>query len=144
MKIELLGDEEARQVFATLVPKVQELALAKLAQAVYEDVETSVKKHTGLTKKLFQSLRKQRVGDAWYIYHDQNFAPYAKYVLLGTQPHIIKPKNVSALRWPSGPGFMFAKFVRHPGYKGDPYMLNAIKRAPSKFEAIVKSLQNSV
>ncbi len=47
---------------------------------------------------------------------------YALFVEKGTKPHIIKPKKKKALRWVGGSGFIFAKEVHHPGYKGDPFL----------------------
>jgi len=47
------------------------------------------------------------------------------FVEKGTKPHIIKPKKKKSLRWVGGSGFVFAKEVHHPGYKGDPFLRNS-------------------
>ncbi len=60
---------------------------------------------------------------------DLNKAHYAYYVTFGFKPFTIKPKNKKALRWVSGNGFKFAKFVNHPGYKGSPILEPALKVA---------------
>ena len=36
----------------------------------------------------------------------------------GTKPHIITPKNKKSLHWQEGTKDVFAKKVRHPGFKG--------------------------
>lgn len=42
-------------------------------------------------------------------------APYAKYVIDGTSPHRIEPRNATILHWVSGNEDHFAKRVDHPG-----------------------------
>lgn len=69
-------------------------------------------------------------------------ANYAAYVEFGTKPHIIRPKNRKALRWPlsrrlsgrarSGSGFAFAAIVHHPGTKPHPFLIAGAKAALAK------------
>jgi hypothetical protein len=69
-------------------------------------------------------------------------ASYALYVHEGTKAHDIRPKNRKALRFPadggsstlsgrvrSGGKVRFAKRVRHPGTKANPFMLRGAKKA---------------
>ena len=68
-------------------------------------------------------------------------AHYAAYVERGTRPHIIRPKNKKVLRWAAdGSGRLtgavraggqarFAKRVRHPGTKAQPYMVPGARKA---------------
>ena len=74
-------------------------------------------------------------------------AGYAAFVELGTRPHIIRPRNRQALRFPaagakvtlagrvrSGQGngaYAFAKVVHHPGTKPYPFLLPGAKKAAS-------------
>lgn len=44
--------------------------------------------------------------------------PYASFVELGTNPHIIRPVNASALHFFVGGEEVFAKEVMHPGFPG--------------------------
>ena len=53
---------------------------------------------------------------------------------LYTKPHIIKPRNRKFLRWVAGNNFIFAKKVKHPGYKGDPFFELAVRDEVPKFE----------
>ncbi|WP_333873065.1 HK97 gp10 family phage protein [Methylobacter sp.] len=50
-------------------------------------------------------------------------ADYAMYVEDGTQPHVIRPKDRKALRFPvgGGAGFGFARVINHPGSKAHPF-----------------------
>jgi len=48
----------------------------------------------------------------------------------GTAPHVIRPRNVTFLRFPTSPGgatFVFAKQVNHPGTKPNPYLVDAAR-----------------
>jgi hypothetical protein len=74
--------------------------------------------------------------------HDGQRAPHAEFVLFGTRPHIIRPKDKKALRWVSGNGFVFARVVNHPGYLGDNYLetaaTDAIKAMPGIVDQAIK------
>lgn len=69
---------------------------------------------------------------------------------VGTRPHIIRPRNGKTLRFPSKGtpvtlsgrvrsgsaakrgAFAFARFVRHPGTKAQPFLIPAAKAAAAK------------
>ncbi|NPA63951.1 MAG: hypothetical protein GXO16_03145 [Epsilonproteobacteria bacterium] len=61
---------------------------------------------------------------------------YAWFVHEGTSPHFIHPKFKKALRWTKDMDvkseFAFAKAVRHPGYKGDPFLARALEKGSSE------------
>lgn len=55
--------------------------------------------------------------------------PAGRYVLEGTRAHIIRPRRRKALRFTARSGdLVFAKLVRHPGYRGDNFLLEALRR----------------
>lgn len=68
-------------------------------------------------------------------------ADYAAYVELGTKPHDIRPRNAKVLAFPaagqatlsgrtrSSGRVIFAKRVRHPGTRAQPFMVPGAKRA---------------
>ena len=69
-------------------------------------------------------------------------ASYAAYVERGTKPHIIKPRVKKVLRFPasggdarlsgsvrSGGNVRFARRVKHPGTKAQPFMLPGARKA---------------
>lgn len=140
LNINLTGTESVFAKFKALDDALKSKVVTRLAEAVYDDVEQAVDKHTK-TGTLFQSLRLKKVSDGYEIYHDLQRAPHALFVHWGTKPHVIKPKDKKSLRWPSGNGFVFAKFVKHPGYKGDPYMDRAATNAPRHFEQIIRDMR---
>jgi hypothetical protein len=57
----------------------------------------------------------------------RNTAPYAKYVHDGTQPHVIEGNPLLVFRWVERGGVIFrGPSVNHPGYRGDPFLRNAM------------------
>lgn len=143
LKIELTGAEAVRQQFQALAPKVQASALARLAQKVYADVRDGADRHT-ISGKLFASVKLRKVNaNEYFVGHDLQIAPHAAFVVLGTRPHKIRPREKRALRWPVGGGFRFARVVNHPGYKGDNYLQDASNQAPRHFAAIIQELSRS-
>lgn len=54
---------------------------------------------------------------------------YAKFVEFGTPPHIIKPKDKKALKFKvkRGGKNIFAKKVKHPGTRPNPFIRNTIQ-----------------
>ena len=64
------------------------------------------------------------------------------YLHQGTKRHLIRPKQKLALRWTAGGQFVFAKRVRHPGTKKDPFIFKAAahekRKVLSRFERAVR------
>lgn len=54
-------------------------------------------------------------------------APQAKWVLGGTRPHEIRPRNAKALYWVDRGGSHFARLVHHPGTKPNPFVRRAVR-----------------
>lgn len=84
---------------------------------------------------LRQSIKAVPKGNTIHI----SMVDYAFYVEFGTPPHIIRPKNKKALHWKSGGKDIFAKIVRHPGTRPQPFIRNTLR---TKFGQIIK--QNAV
>lgn len=115
-------------------------ALDRTVVEVEDYVEAEAAKHNR-TGKLVASIYKRRLGPlAWEVGHDPRVARHALFVHWGTRPHDIRPKRKKALRWPAGAGFAFARKVRHPGYKGDPWLVRAAAQAPAIFARHVRAL----
>lgn len=145
IELNIEGIEDLRNTFARLVPETQAKVLKGLAQVSFDTAQSQVDTHTK-TGALFDSLRLRSDGEGgWIIGHDQRRAPYAPFVHWGSPPHIIRPREKKALRWPSGQGgktgFAFAKWVHHPGYKGDPWLITAADEAVRQFDAIVRHME---
>lgn len=60
---------------------------------------------------------------------------YAKWVEFGSLPHIIEPKDKKALKFKKGKKDVFAKKVRHPGNRPNPWIRNTIR---NKLATIIK------
>lgn len=131
------GSDELRAKLQRLGQQLARQAAAAAVEDVEQYVSDEAGKHTkpGGTGALFRSVYAKPVGDdAWEIGHDLRAARHALFVHWGTKPHIIRPKDKKRLRWPGPGGFIFAREVRHPGYKGDPWLVRAAAMAPKIFE----------
>lgn len=62
--------------------------------------------------------------------------PYAGFVIEGTSPHPIYPKNVKALHWDD----VFALHVNHPGTQPNPFPQRAIDRLLPEMTASLADL----
>ena len=54
-------------------------------------------------------------------YYDEGIAPHGDYVLLGTKPHMIKPKDKKALHW-GGKDGPYSRGHMHPGTKANDFL----------------------
>jgi hypothetical protein len=109
-------------------------------QTAFNEAKRRIKSHEK-TGRLTSSLEWENIPTGVKIYNDRQSAFYAIFVHDGTRPHLI-PKHPmpnpitgkKALRWVGKNGLpAFARQVRHPGYKGDPWMQFAMDKA---FEAM--------
>lgn len=145
IQLNIDGLDAVRQQFARLVPQTQQQVLNGLAKVAFDSAQRQADTHTQ-TGALARSLFLKPQGEsAWVIGHDLQHAPHALFVHWGTRPHVIRPKDRKALRWASGQGrgtqFLFARFVNHPGYKGDAWLVKAADDAVKQFAAIVNRVQ---
>ena len=53
--------------------------------------------------------------------------PATIWVHNGTRPHLIRPRRARALRFVVDGQVVFAKVVRHPGWRGDPFLTKALR-----------------
>ena len=133
--IRIDGEERIRQRLRQLVPELQAEATRAGAQAAFDSAQRGADAHTK-TGAMARSLKMRPIRSGYEVYHDLQMAPHAVFVHWGTRPHVIKPKNKQALRWPAGGAFAFAKVVNHPGYRGDAWMLRARRDAERAIIAI--------
>lgn len=70
---------------------------------------------------------------------------YGVYLHQGTNPHVIESRRKKALRWTDGGKFVFARRVKHPGTKKDPYIYEALDAEEpvivSRFEALAERMK---
>jgi len=124
----LVNIDAIRRSLQRLVPDLHADVTRETAQEAFDAALAGADRHTK-TGALKRSLKLRKLmftgGERYEIYHDLKAAPHALFVHWGTKPHLIRPKNRKALRWEGPNGFIFARIVHHPGYKGDPYLENA-------------------
>jgi hypothetical protein len=137
IKITLPGLSEARGTLPELPKAIERIVIARMSEIVFDEVERGAARHSK-TGALMRSIFNQPHGvGGRAVGHDLQLAPHAKWLNLGTRAHDIRPKDKKALRWVSGNGFVFSKFVRHPGYIGDAYVINAATIALREFSRVV-------
>lgn len=145
--IEVNGANEISAKLLALPEAIRQQAVNGLAQVAHDSARAGADRHTK-NGALIRSLKISPFADGWEIYHDLQVAPHALFVHWGTRKHPIpkpgKPMRKKALRWPTSDGFAFAKHVNHPGYKGDPWLVQAGEEAIAAFDHIVSRLQGTL
>lgn len=134
--IKFEGLSEASGTLRRLPAALEKKTILRLSQVAYDEAQRGAGRHNK-TGALFQSLFNRAIPNGREVGHDPQRAPHAIFVLLGTRPHVIRPKNKKALRWASGGRFFFAGKVNHPGYRGDAYLINAATLAVREFSKIL-------
>jgi hypothetical protein len=138
INIQASGIEKVRAMLQRIGTESSTQALAQTVVQVEDYVRAEAGKHQK-TGALNSSIFKHRNADgSWDVGHDLKRAPHALFVVWGTKPHLIRPKNKKMLRWASGGAFHFAKVVHHPGNKPDNWVARAATLAPQMFEQHVR------
>lgn len=132
---------EVRGEIVALPEKVQRRTLLEMSQVAFDKMQAGAARHS---KKgdLFASLYNRAIPGGREVGHDPERAPHAPFVVFGARPHQIRPKDKKALRWVSGNGFVFAKVVNHPGYRGDDYRTAAADESVRQMAAIASRALN--
>ena len=138
LQVHLTGHQAVRDQLLRIGAQPAQ-ALAQTIEELEEFVEAEAGKHSK-TGALVRSIYKRRITDGWELGHNLQVAPHALFVHWGARPHIIRPKNKRAMRWPGGGQFRFAKEVHHPGNKPDPWLARAAALAPSIFARHIQTL----
>lgn len=69
---------------------------------------------------------------------------YGRFVRVGTRPHTIRPVRAQALRFEINGRIVFAKRVRHPGTRPNPYARETLRRAEPRIRQVVEEMGRSV
>lgn len=76
---------------------------------------------------------------------NEGVAGYGPCVHEGSRAHVIRPRNKQVLRWPGKGGFVFSKISHHPGYKGDPFLYDALDDNLAEIDKIFdEEIENAV
>jgi hypothetical protein len=131
-----------KKIIPKFVPHFKQ-AVQDMQQDVRLDAPVSHKSQKRKTQRggwLARNTKKKFLGKLTAeVFTDESLVPYAKYVYLGTRPHDIVPRNKKALAWFGTSGSLnFAKLVKHPGTKANPYIRKSVERHQAKF---TKALQ---
>lgn len=141
--IRIEGAKLAATRIAGIPKRLAHAVVLEMSQIIYDRAQEGASRHRGETNRLFGSLVNRPVQNGREVGHDKQHAPHAKFVLFGTGPHIIRARNRKALRWAGPRGYIFAKWVRHPGYRGDNYLYDAAKEAIRRMpEIVAKHMEN--
>lgn len=62
----------------------------------------------------------------------------ARWVHDGTRPHTIEPRTQRALFWPGAAHPV--RRVRHPGYKGNPFLANALSASQERVRQVIATV----
>jgi hypothetical protein len=138
-KIEIEGLNELIATISDIPKDLEPRVIEKLSQVAFDYADTAADSHSK-SGNLVKSLYNRDIANGREVGHDPQVAPYAAFVVFGTAPHTIQPRDRKALRWVAGNDFVFAKFVNHPGYAGDNYMQRAADEAIGQFESIVDAV----
>jgi hypothetical protein len=134
--VQITGAQTLLNDLRQLPERMESSVIRQMSQIAYDSAQAGAGRHSK-TGALFRSLYNRSIPKGREVGHDPQMAPHALFVNFGTKPHKIHPKNKKALRWAGGGAFHFAKFVSHPGYRGDNYMQAAADAAVVQFAAIV-------
>ena len=143
ISIRLDGTAEVFDVFERLDSQLADRAVRRLAQKAFDDTQLAADRHTQ-SGAMARSVFIRPISDGFEVGNDLQVAPHAWFVHWGAQPHVIRPSTKKALRWPAGGAFVFAKFANHPGYEGDPYLVDFARDAPRHLNDIINQLQRNL
>ncbi len=101
------------------IEELLEKALSGIARRMQNELSLTCPVDTG---RLRSSIKVRSTKKGLIVW----MADYGKFVEFGTPPHVIKPTEKKALKFKSGGKVIFAKQVKHPGSRPNPFVRNAI------------------
>jgi hypothetical protein len=123
------GDFEANgSGMGSEVGAILQTRMRQIIRLVAADARTNAPVDTG---RMAQAIKEDPIlalGPFRDIGGVTSHAPYSRFVHQGTRPHVIRPRNAAALRFPVGSRTVFAMSVNHPGTRPRPFLTNAVAR----------------
>ncbi len=148
MKISIQHLDETLHLLEEMDEERAQEAIDAVSEALFENVKFYARPHfrkgqleKNIYKKVGHLEAEVGVDDAnMMVSWKGKRINYVAFVLFGTRPHIIEPKRKKALRFsPKNlDEFVFAKRVRHPGYRGDDFLHTALQKTMENLEKIIK------
>ena len=147
MSIEVLGVSEVVSSLHRLGEEYPRRFIREATQELHGFAVKRASEHskTGLMERSISLSVHNLVGKVFIENNPQMLRDgvnYGIFVHFGTRPHSILPKNKKALRWADNGVFHFAKRVSHPGYKGDPFLYDALKDTEKIIEKIARGVRD--
>lgn len=130
----------AREVFEKRLRQAVKASAREVQEYAQEN-----HRFTSKTGELERAIDVRQVSDfTAEVYIDSNVANYGPFVHNGTKAHIIRPKVKKALRWvpQGGNAFIFARRVRHPGTRSDPFLYKALEAKQEAIKGIFSKAVN--
>lgn len=129
LKVRVEGVDRFKRMLARLPARLGEVVEA-LANLVWRRARAYAPVRTGYLRS---SLRVSGISVV-------SEAPYSGYLEFGTRPHMIFPRRAKALRFEVGGRTVFARYVRHPGFRGRLYMRRALEDGLRRLGEIARRL----
>jgi HK97 gp10 family phage protein len=120
--IEVKGLKELKRTLERIPEQVRSV-LEDLTRETYEKAVQYAPERTGFLRR---NIRMSVEGLTGRVISQ---APYSAYVEFGTRPHMIFPRRARALRFEVGGRTVFARYVHHPGTRGQFFMRRALQDA---------------
>ena len=146
MVITYHGVEQTFNRIAEFSEERQRRAIREVTNDVFENLKLFARPHHQ-TGTLEGNLRHRISGNVGVVWIDNDNmmvnwnggrVNYVNFVLFGTRPHTIRPKTKKSLRWSGLHGFVFAKRVHHPGYRGDDFLHKAVETTFRNLDTILR------
>ncbi|MEM2922519.1 MAG: hypothetical protein QXF26_09425 [Candidatus Bathyarchaeia archaeon] len=134
MEVEIRGLEELRKTLSRISETFKKDLIEESINVIWEKAREYAPVRTGFLSE--HIVKEVEVGRGRVI----SQAPYSAYVEFGTRPHIIRPRRARALRFEIGGEVIFARYVRHPGARGQFYMRRALEDAMERLGEIVSRI----
>lgn len=103
------------------LPERLEQERKKLAEIVLKAVKSQSPVKTGALKTSLKWTPMGKIDVLWGL-------EYGRYIITGTRPHVIEPKNAKALRFEINGQIVFAKRVNHPGTKANDFRKKGLEK----------------
>ena len=151
MSITISGLQEIQNTLKHIDEHLYPIVLRDVTKDAFANVKNRAKKHydTGNMEDNISFRVRKKYGEVFIedagmmVAHKGKSINYASFVLYGTRPHKIVPKEKKSLRFSNINAFVFAKLIKHPGYKGDNFLYDGVQDTFKKLDKIINKVVNN-
>ena len=148
MSVKLFGLKDIQNTLKHIDENLHPIILVDATEDAFANVKRRAHKHydTGNMEDNISFRVRKEYGEVFIedngmmVEHKGKNINYASFVLFGTRKHIIKPKEKKTLRFSSVGAFVYAKAVKHPGYKGDNFLHEGVQDTFKKIDKIINKV----